>query len=264
MKKGFLLGLALISLPALVSAACIDHSKFDKILKSNVDTDGFVDYEGIRVNKGGDLYEYIAFLEDADMKMCSEVEREAFWINAYNAHAIRLVLARKDLKTISDDFKLFGEKFRVAKVNLSLNDIEHRVIRSSAKKGGPIEGVSLTNFDPRIHFALVCAAIDCPRLLNKAYQARNIEETLQSNAVNFANNPKHLRLEEGQLVVSSLMRWYGEDFDKLGGVKKYLQSLTDPALRPDANDIDAKLETDFPDNTKFKYDWTLNSVKNKK
>lgn len=246
-----------------VSAVCLQPVIFDGILKTNVDIDGFVDYDAIRINKGGDIYEFISFIETADLKKCSEAEREAFWINAYNAHMIRMVLARPQMKQVSEDFKLFGEQFKVANQKLSLNDIEHRVLRSNTKKGGPIEGVSLKEFDPRLHFALVCGAIDCPKLLNRAYTSQNLESVLQSNAVNFANSPKHVRVEGETLFMSSLMKWYAEDFAKLGGVASMLTSLVDINRRADAQQIVEKIKTDYPDKTQFRYDWTLNSIKNK-
>ncbi|MCG3205185.1 MAG: hypothetical protein KCHDKBKB_01904 [Elusimicrobia bacterium] len=244
-------------------AACPQPALFDAILKTNVDKDGYVDYDAIRINKGGDLYQFITFLETTDLSKCTETERAAFWINAYNAHMIRLVLARPMMKSVSEDFKLFGEKFKVANHKLSLNDIEHRVLRSSTKKGGPIEGVSLKEFDPRLHFALVCGAIDCPKLSNRAYMPQTLEDALQAAAVNFVSRPKHIRIEGDTLFVSSLMRWYAEDFSNVGGVAQYLSSLLSPTLRPDAQALLDKLKTDFPDNTQFRYNWTLNSIKNK-
>ncbi len=246
-----------------VFAACVDHAIFDHVLKANVDPNGYVDYDSIRVNKGGDLYQYISFLEQADLSKCSEAERTAFWINAYNAHMIRLVLARPQLRSVSDDFKLFGEKFKVAKQNLSLNDIEHRVLRLDPKKGGPIPGLSIQKFDPRIHFALAFGAVDCGRLMNHAYQGVTLEDALQADSVNFANAPKHLRIDGDQLVMSSILHWYQEDFDSLGGVPNFLAGLTDPKLRPDADAVDAKLATDFPEKTRFRFDWTLNSIRNR-
>ena len=244
-------------------AACMQPTVLDGILKTNVDKEGYVDYDNIRINKGGDLYEFISFIETVDLKKCTEIERTAFWINAYNAHAIRLVLARTQMKQLSEDFKLFGEKFKVAGHHFSLNDIEHRVMRSSTKKGGPIDGVSLKELDPRFHFALVSGALGGPSLVNRAYTPANLEATLQANAVSFANAPKHVRIEGDTLFASSLMKWYAEDFAKLGGVSAYLISLIDPAKRTDAAAIVEKLKTDFPDKTQFRFDWTLNSVKNK-
>jgi hypothetical protein len=266
MKKRLFVLLSVLCLAGSVgnAATCLEHTIWDNIMKVNVDKEGLVDYESIRVNKGGDLYQYLTFLETADLGKCSDAEKLAFWINAYNAHMVKMVLARPTMKQVSEDFALFGEKFKVAKINLSLNDIEHRVLRSNPKKGGPIEGVSLKTFDPRIHFALVCGAIDCPKLNDRAYAAASLDSTLQSNAVNFANNPKHVRIEGDKLIVSSLMHWYEEDFAKMGGPGAYITSLIDPKLRPDAAAVVAKIKTDFPDKTTFRYDWTLNSIKNKK
>jgi hypothetical protein len=180
---------------------------------------------------------------------------------------IQKVLDRPKLQKISEDFKLFDEKIQVAGQTLSLNDIEHRVLRGDSSKGGPIKGVSIPKFDPRLHFALVCGAIDCPRLLNRAYAGDDLETTLQANAVYFANSPKHVRLEgpKGEkLVLSSLMKWYADDFKPLGGVPKYLASLTDESKRPHTDVIDDKLMKDYPRRVDFEYDWTLNHVRNKK
>ena len=93
--------------------------------------------------------------------------------------------------------------------------------------------------------------------------AKDLEINLQAAAVEFANSVKHLRIENGVLFANSILRWYASDFDAVGGVKAYMQSLTDIKLRPDADDLDARIETDFPDQTQFRYDWTLNDVKNR-
>lgn len=263
MKGVGVLLLFFIGAVSSVRAACFDHAALDGILKANVDQEGFVDYESIRAKKGGDLSLYLSALEGANVGSCTEDEKLAFWINAYNAHMIQKVLDRPELKKVSEDFKLFDEKVRVASVPVSLNEIEHRIIRADNKKGRVIPGVSLKDLDPRIHFALVCAAIDCPKLINRAYEAATIDRQLQANAVHFANSPKHLRIEEGKLVASSLLKWYGEDFKKWGGAGPYLASLTDPAKRSDEKEVDEKLTTVFPDKTDFRYDWTLNDVRNK-
>ncbi|MFN0117383.1 MAG: DUF547 domain-containing protein [Elusimicrobiota bacterium] len=232
-------------------------------MKKNVDDQGFVDYEGIRSKNGGDLKKYLMLLENADLSKCNEKEQLAFWINAYNAHAIQFILNRPKLKKVSDDFNIFKEKFKVRKIELSLDEIENRVIRANKRRGGPIEGISLPNLNHRIHFALVCAAIDCPPLINRAYDPSTLDETLKENELRFVNSSKHLKIENDTVVISSLMKWYEEDFRGFGGTGVYLSSLTDPTLRPDADLIDQKLKTDFPAKVKYQYDWTLNSVLNK-
>lgn len=249
---------------SVLHAACVKHPLWDGILKAYVDKDGYVDYAALAAGKSGDLNKYLASLEKVDLSKCSKPEKMAFWINAYNAHMVNQVLKRPKMKKVSEDFGLFDERMKVAKLEVSLNDIEHRILRSDPNRRGPIEDVSLSTLDPRIHFALVCAALDCPKLLDRAYVASDLEEVLQENAVSFANNPKHLRVEKGKLIVSALMKWYAEDFERLGGAKDYLISLVNSERRPDAAEIISKLKTDFPDKVQFQYDWTLNSVHNKK
>ena len=268
MKKRLAVFSALFFLAGVpnLKAACFQPTILDGILRANVDKDGYVNYDQIRVNKGGDLYEYLALIETVDLKKCSEPEQVAFWINAYNAHAIRLILARPQMNKVSDDFKLFGEPFKVAKDKYTLNDIEHRILRSSAKNGGPIDGVSIKQFDPRIHFALVWGAVDNVRLNHRAYTGANLEEALQDDAVEFANNPKYVRVENGKLTMNSVVHWYMDDFKPVGGVPVYLNTLIDPKSRPDADIIKSALTasaTNYPQDVMFKYDWTVNSVKNK-
>lgn len=258
----FLIGmLALTSSTA--SAVCVDHAMFDKILKANVNKEGAVDYDAIKINRGGDLYEYIAIIEDISVRPCTEPERIAFWVNAYNAHLIRLIMARPQLQNISDDPAMFDERFKLARMDLTLNMIFHRILRADPAKGGAVTGLSPPQFDPRLHFTISHGAVDSPRLLNRAYQPQAMEASLQANALAFANNPKHLRIENGILVVSTLLKDYAADFEIIGGAAPYLISLTDTALRKDAKQVDEALKNDFPDQTEFRFDWTLNSIKNK-
>jgi hypothetical protein len=244
------------SIPA--GAETFDHSAFDKILRRFVSPEGLVDYDGLRKTGAENLQKYLLDLEKANPAPWSGPEKLAFWINAYNAQMIRIILNRPKMKKVSEDFGLFDLKFPVAGGNYSLNDIEHRILRG---KKNPLPGVTLEKFDPRIHFALVCAAMDCPKLVKFAYTAENIEATLKENASAFANDPKHLSTQNGRLRISSLMKWYAEDFEAEGGAAAYLSKLTDPAKRPDAVQIDALLSKEF-DKAVYEYDWTVNDVKN--
>lgn len=242
-------------------AACVDHGVFDKILKANVDKEGTVDYDSIRINKGGDLYEYISSIEAYSLKGCTQSERLAFWVNAYNAHVIRLVLARPALKMANEDLAMFDEKFDVGRINLSLNDIHHRILRSDPQRGGAIPEISISTPDARVAFALVNGSKGSPRLLNRAYQAGTIESDLQNGVNYFANSPRYLRMENGILKASYVLQWYEKDFISRGGVAGMLMAATDTALRKDAHTIDNALKTDFPEQTEFFYDWSLNKKK---
>jgi hypothetical protein len=256
---GTLTGLAA---PGL-QAAAFDHALFDGILRRHVDSQGFVDYDRLRRQDAAALAKYLQRLESADLKGLGEDDKLVFWINAYNAVMIQQILDNPGLQKVSERFDLFDVPVSVAGGRWSLNDMEHRIIRGKTNpknRKGPVPGVTLRKLDPRIHFALVCAARDCPKLRNFAYTAANLEKTLQENAVHFANSPKHLSIWNGRLRVSSLMKWYGEDFDGLGGVPVYLASLTDPSKRPDEPEIDRLLKTKYRQ-ADFDYDWTLNDVK---
>lgn len=262
MLAAVLAGMSLLPAPAL--SAGFDHSLYDRILRRYVDEEGLVNYDGIRQNALNNLKQYLNLLAQADPSGLSRNERLAFWINAYNANMINFILANPGLKKVSDRFDLFDTPARVAGGSYTLNDIENRVIRGKINKKnglGPVPGVSMETLDPRIHFALVCAAMDCPKLQNFAYTAENLESTLRAGARRFANIPKHLALENGNLKVSTLMKWYEEDFKGLGGVGKYLMALTDPAIRKDETQVD-RLLAGFPARVRFEYDWTVNDVRN--
>lgn len=250
--------------PALPASAAFDHSAYDRILRRHVDEEGLVDYSGIRGNAAAQLRAYLDSAARADPGGWSRPEQMAFWINIYNAVMIRHILDNPGLQKVSDKFGLFDKPTKIAGGSYSLNDIEHRILRGKTNpknKQGPIPGLTLEKFDPRVHFALVCAAVDCPRLRSFAYTADNLEKTLAANAERFANSPRHLSITGGRLRVSSLMKWYGEDFQPLGGPAAYLARLTDPAKRPDAGQVDRLLASGW-DEADFVYDWTVNDARN--
>ena len=266
--KTILRAIALCTLALLPSAlqAAFDHSAYDKILRRYVNEAGLVNYQALRQNALPDLQGYLQRVAQADLKGASYQEKLAFWINAYNAHMIQHILNNPKLKKVSENFGLFDLPVQAAGLKVSLNDIENRIIRgkvNSKNKQGPLPGVTLEKLDPRIHFALVCAAVDCPKLRHFAYTPQNVEATLQENAVIFANSPKHVSVQKGRLRLSTLMQWYGEDFNALGGVPAYLAKLTDPQKRPDEAQVDELLRTAFG-KAAYEYDWTVNDVNNAK
>jgi hypothetical protein len=259
------LGSTLLLLALAGPAAPFDHSAFDRILDEYVGEDGLVDYEAIRQEAVGPLDAYLDSLAVADPEGMRSEDRIAFWINAYNARTIRYIVDLPDLKLVSERFDLFDLPFPVAGVHYSLNDIEHRILRRQVnpKTGlGPIPGLSLETLDPRIHFALVCGAISCPRLRRSAYTAARLEEMLTTAAVEFANDAHQLSAVDDTLQISSIMQWYAGDFAGLGGVAAYLAELTDPTQRSDEAVIDRLLATGF-DHASFHYDWTVNDRRNR-
>jgi hypothetical protein len=231
------------------------------ILKANVDADGYVDYDQIRVNKGGDIYEYLAMIEDADFSKMPEKDRAAFWINAYNAYIVKLILANSSLEKLSETDLLYEEKVKVANWKLSVNAIKNRVIRGDMAKGGPVKDLSLTQYNPLILFALCNGAVGSPPLQNQSVSGPMLDEELKKCAVRFINNPKNISIQDGKLKMSAWFDWYVKDFDSIGGVPAVIKAYLDPKLRADAPQILELLASGFPGNAVFDFDWTLNSVR---
>ena len=150
----------------------------------------------------------------------SRAGKMAYWINAYNAVTLEGILAvyptdsiRKHTDKNSND--IWNHlKFISGDQQISLNDIEHKVLRKMN--------------EPRIHFAIVCASIGCPRLLNEAYVPQKLEQQLATNSTDFFSRSRNLQFDQAsnQLKLSSIMQWFGSDFgpdsgSQIQAVKKY-------------------------------------------
>ncbi len=192
------------------SAAKISHDDFDKLLSKYVSATGKVNYSGFK-SSASKLDSYIAQLEATKVSDLSKNEQLAFWINAYNAHTIKKVISNYPLKSIKD---LDGGKPWDAKwINLngktlSLNNIENDIIRPTFN-------------EPRIHFAVNCAAKSCPPLLNKAWTASNLESNFTKTAKAFINSSENnVTADKAQL--SNIFNWYAGDFgDIITFINKY-------------------------------------------
>ncbi len=224
-----------------------DHSAFDALLRKHVDDDGWVDYEGLR-SDAASLDTYITSLRDAPFADLGRDEKLALFINAYNAFTLRLILDHypiKSIKSIPSAKRWNAKRWRLGTMTLSLNELEHEQITP--------------NFaEPRIHFALVCAAISCPKLRNEAYRAERIEEQLDDQARYVHAHDRWLIHEPdaNRVRLTKLYDWYGADFDQtadsvLNFAARYsspLSAALEVAKQPRIEWID--------------YDWTLNDRKN--
>ena len=206
--------------------ASVDHSMFDALLKDHVQ-DGRVDYAGLKSDVR--LADYLALMADVDLNVLSRDERLVYWINTYNAVTLKLMAGAWPVESI---MKLNGGKpwdvplFRPrgARAAITLNHLEHGIIRKE--------------FDePRIHFALVCAAVSCPPLIPEAYVAEKLETQLAVQTQSFLRDPAHNVYDQGQhtLRLSPLFQWYAGDFggeaNVLAFVLPYLTSSDQRALR---------------------------------
>lgn len=217
-----------------------DHKQFSAMLKKYV-VNGAVDYRAFGADKR--LDEYLALLtKTTPASIKSTNDRLAFWINAYNAFTIKLITKNPAVKSIRDIRQGDTGPWDIVWIDVggkkySLNHIEHEIIRKE--------------FDePRIHMALVCAAVSCPPLRSEAYTGSKLDAQLAANSKAFAQDPAKNRFDKTTktLYMSELMKWYGDDFVKRYGSPEefILQSMELNGVAPTALQY-------------LPYDWSLNT-----
>jgi len=234
----------------------IDHAPFNALLSKYVDDDGYVNYTAWKASSPDRqaLRKYLrALSRGSTTRPASRQARLAFWINAYNAVTLEGILDVYPTSSIREHTAtLFGYNIwtdlplNVGEGTYSLEQIEHQNLR---KLG-----------EPRIHFAIVCASVGCPRLRNEAYTASRLEEQLADNARDFFSRRSNFRFDEQskQFNVSSILKWFDSDFgqtqvDRFGYLKPYLPA----SARRAATDPNTNIS--FLD-----YDWSLNDQARRK
>lgn len=126
-------------------------------------------------------------------------------------------------------------KYDIAGKSITLNDIENVMLRAEFH-------------EPRFHFVLVCAALSCPPIINKAYRPETLENQLQQQTVKALNNPEFVILKEKEVLFSKIMEWYDEDFTKNG---QTLIQFTNKYRK-------VKISEDCKEGF-YEYDWRLNA-----
>ena len=186
------------------------HEAFDGLLRKYVSNSGKVNYAGLKGDVAT-LDGYLAKLSGTSLAGMSKKEKLAFWINAYNAFTIKKILNNYPLGSITelDGGKPWDVKWiNLDGQNLSLNNIENDIIRPTFK-------------EPRIHFAVNCAAKSCPPILNKAWTAANLESNFEKQTKAFINSSNNT-LTADKITISKIFDWYGVDFGDLEGfIRKY-------------------------------------------
>ncbi len=219
--------------PSSKAANTVEHTAFDALLQQYVDAKGRVNYTALKKAES-QLDAYLTTLAAAaPTSTWARNEALAYWINAYNAATLKLILKNWPLKSITD---LHGGKpwdvqwILLGGKTYSLNQIEHDIIRPTFQ-------------DARIHFAVNCAAKSCPPLHNRAFTAAKVNVTLQQLSRSFINNSQYNEIAGGEAQLSKLFEWYASDFGKL---RAYLNQYLATPLQEDAS-ISYK-----------EYDWALN------
>ena len=210
-----------------------DHSSYDNLLKQYVSAEGNVNYAGFKSN-WSILRGYIKELAEVTPDdSWSQENQLAYWMNAYNALTIDLILRHYPLASIKDINKPWDQRFwQLGGKWINLNEIEHKILR--------------TKGDPRIHFGINCASFSCPPLLNEAFTAKNVDAQLDLLARNFINDPQRNVISANSIEISKIFNWFGKDFKTEGTVIDYLNKYSDITISSSAR-------------KKYKdYDWTLN------
>ena len=238
----------IIGLYQPVSAAGFDHSIFDQVLKTYVNDQGRVDYNGIAGDQS--FKSYMDSLKSAELDSMTRDGQLAFWLNAYNAVTIDKVIKWKPKKSVRATLipgiwtstKFFtSREHTVAGKRLSQDDIEHEILRKQLK-------------EPRIHFAIICASSGCPPLPRWAYTQENVQAKLEEETRKYINSERGTRIDsaKNQLYLSKLFDWFAGDFEYASGsVLDYIRTY-----------IDKSALAFLDQNPKIKwleYNWALNA-----
>ncbi len=230
--------------------ATFDHSAFDTLLRKHV-VDGMVDYDAFAAAPG--FPRYLEALSKADPTALDDQERLAYWINVYNAYTIRLINEHQERQSIRNINRTLGFAGkgpwveRLVKAGgqvYHLDNVEHDIVRKLWK-------------EPRIHFALVCAAMSCPPLRSEAYTGAMLDAQLTDQARRFLRAPAKNRIDLSAATVHGspiYTSYYREDFGSTdAAIGRYLARFYDEGP-----------EKQLLLSGRFKlaataYDWTLNS-----
>lgn len=244
--RGILITLLIaLGLNSFAQSKAPSHDIWNELLKKNVSADGNVNYKGF-IDDSVKLGKYLKILSSSkpDNKTWSRNELKAFWINAYNAFTVKLIIMYYPVKSIKD----VGAKLQIPFVNTpwdikfikiggntyDLNNIEHAKLRRNYK-------------DARVHFVLVCASKSCPVLLNEAYTADKLDQQMDTQAKVFLSDKTRNDISADKPKLSKLFDWYAMDFKSKGvTVIDYINKYSTIKLNPNA-----KI-------TYLDYSWNLN------
>ncbi|AUC86369.1 DUF547 domain-containing protein [Polaribacter sp. ALD11] len=234
MKKALLLFIITLTFSQVNAQTSI----FNNLLQKHVTKSGIVDYKGIKIDEVT-LDSYISYLEKTTPEESwSGNKQKSFWINAYNAYTLKIILENYPLKSIMD-IKQKGKtawKIPFAKVGgkiYTLDYIEHEILRKKL-------------FDPRIHVGVNCASGSCPKLANRAFTEENVDVTLEKLMKEFVNDSTRNKVSNKKVQISSIFDWFKSDFTKNGSIIDYLNTYS-------KTEINSKAKISY-----LKYDWSLN------
>lgn len=220
----------------------ISHEIWNSLLSEHVNSKGDVNYYGF-IEDSIKFNEYIDLLSSnhPNENNWNYNERKAYWINAYNAFTVQLIIRNYPVESIKD---LGGKIYKVNTpwdqrfifiegIDYDLNNIEHDILRKHYT-------------DPRIHFAVNCASISCPKLRNESFQAEELDSQLDDASTGFINNQSKNKISKDKIEISKIFKWFKSDFTEESDLITFLNQYSEVKIDPHA-------QIDHLD-----YNWNLN------
>jgi hypothetical protein len=234
------------------SSMVVDHSAWNRFLGRYVVTNhpsgiNLVQYARVSPEDRRGLESYIDKLQTVAVSRLNRDEQMAYWINLYNAVTVKVILDHYPVSSITkinlssgllSRGPWDGNLLRIEGEEVSLNDVEHRILRPIWK-------------DPRVHYAVNCASMGCPNLQEQAYTVANLEVLLEKGAREYINHPRGTTFQGKKLLLSSIYDWFQEDFGgSEEGVLVHLRRYASPELAGKLDSYGGRISYD--------YDWSLN------
>lgn len=244
--------------PTVAAEKPFTYDDYAVVLKEYVDSAGRIDYENLKANrqKLDEFNATIATVSPSTYQSWMDKEKIAFLINAYNSLTLEAIIDNYPTESIRDIPGVWDRrKFKVMGQEMTLDQIEHQILRKEFN-------------EPKIHMGLVCASIGCPKLSNEPFTGEQLDAQLDKQTRIFLSNPQNFRIdrEQNRVYVSSIFKWFGEDFetsygkeqnfDKLNGKETAFLNFISQYLSPAEQDYltQGGYRVSYLD-----YDWSLNT-----
>ena len=261
----FMFGFASLSFPQVD----FSYDDYRAVLSRYVDDNGMVNYSSLKADRRqlDRFVQNLGALDRAEYDTWTQPEKLAFWINSYNALTLKVIIDNYPIKSSRLRSVLYPKnsirqisgvwdkkKFRVMGESVTLDHIEHEIVRPKFR-------------DPRVHMALVCAALGCPHLRNEPYTGSRLKEQFDDQTRTFLGHPQKFAINRAQkkIFLSSIFKWFGDDFTvayppggnfaHLNGPEKSVLMFVSGYL----NDSNKKyIFSEAVSIEYLDYDWTLN------
>ncbi|MCV6629942.1 MAG: DUF547 domain-containing protein [Flavobacteriaceae bacterium] len=209
------------------------HAIWDQLLQAYVSPKGVVNYEGLRKEKKKLLQYFEHLQEQMPQGEWSQDQKMAYWINVYNVYTVWLILKHWPLKSIKDIHRPWKQRFfKLGDKWYNLDEVEHTILRKMN--------------DPRIHFAINCASVSCPKLYNRAFSKGNLQSDLNKLTRAFLADTSKNKIGKNHIRLSKIFSWFAKDFKKDGSLVDFLNQYSDIVISKHAK------------KTYLPYNWSLN------